>query len=239
MFNFLYKNSIHKIDRFFKKYQPSTGDWSLILINKRFVENSPINREIDLYQNKNFYQLKLVEKKTDDFFISIFKNQRKYVECDFQNSKETIDTFLIFIDLQIQNTINIFTRKLNEQKLISTTNLELEAKSLEWAKVSFKVLKDAIKSLEKEKSQAASLSLFMGINPKHQMPEIRIVIFNLDINYILLNDGQLRVRIYNDKTGEFKTAIAPALEGDFSHFKREFFEELIILLISIKPLLRF
>jgi hypothetical protein len=247
---FFNNKGLEKILPFFNSINWSQNNWTLLLINKNFFQNSPFTREIDVYCQNDLFQAKISKninstnnQPKEIICIEQFKNQSRILK---KNIKDMIElsalknTFNKSIDEGIYFEITHFIKILSQSEtLIGAKPSEKEEKSLEWIKVSFQTLLKAITEFENNKlnttllndeTEELSFQLFFGLNPKLNMHEFRIIIFNLDIQYILLNDHNLRIRIYNTVDG----SVTKSLEGDFHYRRREAFDQLIKLLDGLK-----
>lgn len=229
MFGLRKKSSLENLANFYRNIPIDNNSWCLFNINKNFLKDTPLTREIDLYNGQDLYQLKVALNG-----IKIFQEARSNHKLEYQN--EIINTnelklnFNQLIDEVIAFNINTFTSNINTLEAIDQNLLLTEEKALEWLKVSFKVLSE---SIAKNKLDY-SYSMFIGKNPKSNLIELRLAIFNLDIMFQLLQDNHLRVIVYNDQQNAFGSAKTPSLKGDFKLRKREMFNLLIDLLNLLK-----
>ena len=97
-------------------------------------------------------------------------------------------------------------------------------------RVSFEMLTKAVLESLTNPDYLFQTTFFAGQNPKTNMFEMRLITFNLDMTFLLLDDKNLRVIIYNQKPGEKLEDLKPALTGDYSYRKREMFNHFITLL---------
>lgn len=229
MFGLRKKSSLESLASFYRNIPIDNNSWCLFNINKNYLKDSPITRELDIHHLQKLFQLKIAING-----LKIFQEARIDHKIEYQNeiisNHELKLNFNQLIDEVISLNIQEFTTKLNTLEAIDQNLLLTEEKALEWLKVSYKVLGE---SIAKNKLDY-SYSMFIGKNPKSQLTEIRLTIFNLDIMYQLLQDNHLRVIIYNDQQNAFGTAKTPALKGDFKLRKREMFNQLIDLLKLLK-----
>lgn len=114
---------------------------------------------------------------------------------------------------------------------LARLNLSDETKSLEWMRVSFDLLKKAITNCPSEFSPqrdstffSQSLLFWHEPDQEEQIPHMRLISFNLDINlhpYLTkINDQEvwaLEIAIYNHKGGEAKEA---SLNSNFIYYPR-------------------
>ena len=128
--------------------------------------------------------------------------------------------------------IKYFTEKMNQSQF-SARQVENEEKALEWVRVSFEMLTKAVLESLTNPEFLFQTTFFAGVNPKTNQHEIRLMTFNLDMTFLLLEDNNLRVLIYNKKPGDAESELKPALTGDYSFRKREIFDHFINLLSAI------
>lgn len=234
MFNLFTKNNFSKVSQSLLENLKKEDFWLLANINRNNFKNSTNTRELDFY-SPTLTQFKLALEKDNYLYFSATDK----ILYDAKLATEELYVLNNYFEQMIQKEFNFFTTKLNETKLINPLNRETEFKALEWIKVSFKVLKEALASVKKEKDYLNSFQFFMGKNPKSDLHEIRVIIHNLDIQYTLLNDGNLRIKIWNDKDQGFGSNKTPVLTGDFSELKREMFDELIQIFVELKSSIHF
>lgn len=229
MFGLKKKSSLENLANFYRTIPVDLELWCLFNINKNYLKNTPLTRELDFHHQKNLYQLKVALDG-----LKIFHEARINKNLEYQNeiicNHELKLNFNQLIDEVVSQIINIFTSKLNTLEAIDQNLLMTEDKALEWLKVSFRVLTE---SITKNKLDF-SYSMFIGKNPKTNLIEIRLTLFNLDIMFQLLNDNHLRVIVYNDHQNAFGSSKTPSLKGDFKLRKREMFNLLIELLNQLK-----
>lgn len=229
MFGLKKKSSLENLASFYRNIPIDSNTWCLFNINKNYLKDSPITREVDIHHHQQLFQLKVAINN-----IKIFQEARIDHKIEYQNeiinNHELKLNFNQLIDEMIALNIQEFTSNINTLQPIDQNLLLTEEKALEWIKVSFKVLNE---SITKNKLDY-SFSMFIGKNPKTLLSEFRLTIFNLDIIYQLLQDNHLRVIIYNDQQNAFGSSKTPSLKGDFKLRKREMFNQLIDLLNLLK-----
>ncbi|MDO9182544.1 MAG: hypothetical protein Q7U04_09045 [Bacteriovorax sp.] len=216
---------------FFQEALESKVQWVSIAINKKSIAGSVLTKELDLRTENNAYSLKLA-LTNKGIFHHLWKNQESVKKLTLSSDTLLSSQFNRLIDRLIETEIIYFQKALNiaQEKIYSPTEISQEEKALEWIKVSFRFLEKAvIESLTNPELFFQTL-LFFGINPKSQNREFRIICFNLDIQFELLENNNLRIKIYNDKNGEFGSNKKTDLQGDFSFRKREILDELTTLL---------
>lgn len=245
IFNLFLKNSFPKLSDFYleskKKDELSHYSWMALAVNQRSFSGSLLAKELVLtpsapaqYPTRSF----ILAETDKGINHRVHSGAKKIFSGDIENPEEIESTRFYFnevIDTFIQRELAVFTESMNKSE-ISIRQLEGEEKSLEWLRVSFEILsKGVIESLTNS-DYLFQATLFVGINPKDRpvniLREIRLIAFNLDMTFLLLEDKNLRVLVYNKKPGEEKESLSPALVGDFSYRKREMFD-LFINLLSV------
>ncbi len=228
-------SSVKKIDSLEQFYQiAKVGriNWVSIAINKFSYEGSFLTKELDIFTKNDAFSLKSAELK-NEAITQLWKNQELVFKSKLLLNSEYIQEFNQLIDISIESEIRHFQLALNlalNNKSFTSTEISNGTKALEWIKVSFELLEKAIvKSLTDPELLFQTL-FFFGENPKTSIHEIRIITFNLDIKFELLNSNGIRIKIFNDKSGAFGSDKKAALEGDFNYYAREMFDELIKLI---------
>lgn len=239
LFNLFKKNSFPKLESFYLAHSHRETQikypWAALAINQRTLSESILTKELVLTS---------VEPKTDpniSFQMAelssgmahhVFLGSQSIYSGEMKNEREILNTRMLFnnmLDAVIKNEISIFTTTMSESDF-SPRQLEAEEKALEWLRVSFEILTKAILESLTNTDYLFQTTFFAGINPQSKMHEIRLITFNLDMTFLLLEDKNLRVIIYNQKPGEKLENLKPALSGDYSFRKREIFDQFINLL---------
>ncbi len=231
MLNYLKKIFKKNIDEELTQFYQHAGledfPWISIAINNRTLANSLLTKELELQSSSNAFSLKIADTKSGHLH-QLWKNQRELAH-GFSNQKKEFNQL---IDNLIEKRITFFQEKLshNDSKTFTPNEVTTEDKGLEWIKVSFKILEKAIIQSLTDPNLLFQTLLFIGKNPKTSQEEIRLITFNLDIKFEFLNNGLLRIRVYDDKDKNLGSSKKASLEGDFNFRKREMFDELIKLI---------
>jgi hypothetical protein len=243
IFNLFSKNTFPKLETFYlnstKKEELAHYSWMALAVNQRSFSGSLLTKELALNPiDSKTHPLKsfVLAEKDGSLNHRVFNGAKKVFNADIIDNKEIQSTRALFnqvIDSYIQREIEFFTTALNSSTL-SPRQLEVEDKSLEWMRVSFEVLTKGILESLTNPEYLFQSTLFLGVNPKDKpeniLREIRLITFNLDMTFLLLEDHNLRILIYNKKPGDPEAALKPALVGDFSYRKKEMFDQFITLL---------
>lgn len=240
MFSFLKfgkKNSPLLLERFYQHAGLTGADWVSIAINKNTIAGSLLTKELEILAAADTFSLKIAETPTGQLF-QLWQNQRSQTKIQVDPQSPLLGQFNLLIDQLIEGQLFIFQTALNKSlssKDFSAIEISQDEKALEWMRVSFKVLEKAIiESLTNPEFLFQAL-FFFGKNPKSQDLEIRLILFNLDIKFVFLKNGLVRIKIYNDKEQSFGSSQKAALEGDFNFRKREMLDELTKLISVISP----
>lgn len=249
MFSFLKKlfNSYGQgnLEQFFQHTDLNKASWISIAINKMTMADSFLTKELDFLTETEIFSLKMAETK-EGTPLQLWKNQESVAKLTL---KHETDLFLKFneqfnrlIDQSIEKELRHFQVELNkpiDPQSFSSAQMAQEEKGLEWMRVSFKILEQALVESLTNPDFLFQTLFFFGSNPKTLNHEIRLIVFNLDINFVLQKNGMLRIKIFNDKKGEFGSNKKPDLEGDFHFKKREMLDELTNLLSALSPGLKY
>ena len=215
----------------------SLYSWVALAINKRSIAESLLTKELvltPLDPKKNGVSFQLAEIQSG-LVHYVFDSSKKIFSGEIKKPIEVNDTKSLFnnlLDKLIEREIKFFSEEMNKGQL-SPRQIENEEKALEWVRVSFEILtKAALESLVNP-DYLFQTTFFAGINPKSNRHEIRLITFNLDMTFLLLEDNNLRVLIYNIKPGETVENLHTDLTGDYSFRKREIFDQFINLLSAL------
>ena len=241
VFQFFKKNAFDKILDFYEELillnSQNTNYWLALAVNSRTHHGSQLTKElvmtpaIDSKKKDPLFSVIMAELP-DNLFQSLFIDNKPIYSHSLHSSEEIKEIRRLFnrsIDVLIEQEISQFKKQLNLGEF-SPRQMENEEKALEWLRVSFEYLEKAILESLTNPDFLFQSTFFCGTNPKTKMREIRLITFNLDITFLLLNDHNLRVLIYNKKDGENFENLKPSLMGDYSLKKREIFDQLINLL---------
>lgn len=216
----------------------ATYSWMALAVNQRTISESLLTKELVLTpmdsSNDTGISFQLAEVKRG-LVEHVYAGPKKIFSGEITQDLEVKNARVLFnnlFDRFLEREIKHFTEKMNQSEF-SPRQLEAEEKALEWMRVSFEILTKAVLESLTNPEFLFQSTLFAGINPKSKMHEIRLMSFNLDMTFLLLDDHNLRVLIYNKKPGENEELLKPALTGDYSFRKREIFDQFINLLSVI------
>ncbi len=223
------------LTRFYQHTELLEIQWISFAINKNTIANSFLTKELEILTDSDAFSLKIADLKTA-LNHQLWKNHESEGTSILPYDSTLINDYNILVDNLIEKKIHSYQTKLknvDSTKTFTPSEVTTEDKALEWMRASFTLLEKAVvKSLTDPELLFQTL-LFMGVNPKSNQEEIRLITFNLDIKFEFLSNGMLRIHIYNDKNEETRTAKKPSLVGDFNFRKREMLDELTKLLSSI------
>lgn len=213
--------------------------WMAMAINQKSYRNSLLSKEIVLTSSKSqkplFKNIILSEATVKEKINLSLKIKENHKEIFLQESDDVIQINTLKIDI-FNHIDKLFEKEMNYFKFQFTKSdynpLQQvgELKGIEWFKTTLQILNKAIIESLTNPDYLFQTTIFCGINPKTNLHEFRILCFNLDITYILLENNNLRVIIYNNKNNEDLSKLKPALMGDYSFYKREMFDQLVELL---------
>ncbi|MFA6239200.1 MAG: hypothetical protein WC635_17810 [Bacteriovorax sp.] len=212
----------------FYQHAGLNAEWISLAVNKNTIAGSLLTKELEIRTSSDAFSLKIAETK-NGFMHRAWQNNQSLGKCLEANNSPFLEKYNSLINQLIETKLSLFQSELIKtqgQEMFSPTEVASEEKALEWMKVSFQILeKGLIESLTNPELLFQTL-LFMGKNPKTQQLEIRLILFNLDIKYVLLENGLLRIKIYDDKNDSFGSSKKAALLGDFNFRKKEMLDEL-------------
>lgn len=212
--------------------------WMALAINQRSISGSLLTKELvltpkDAKLNPGIsFQIADVP---DGLIHHVFSGPKKIYSGPITHDLEIKNTKVLFnniLDSGIEREIKHFSEMMNKSDF-SPRQLEAEEKALEWLRVSFEVLTKAVLESLTNPDYLFQSTLFFGENPKTHKHEMRLMTFNLDMTFLLLDDNNLRVLIYNKRPNDPESELKPALTGDYSFRKREMFDHFINLLSAV------
>ena len=240
-FDLFKKNSYPVLESFYLALnhaeRMSTYPWMALAINQRTISGSILTKELVLtpvVATNPGVSLQLAELETG-LVHHVYDASKRVFTGEIKNELEIKNTRVLFnnvLDSFIEREIKYFTEQMNKSTF-SPRQMENEEKALEWTRVTFEILTKAVLESLTNPEYLFQTTFFAGINPKSGRHEMRLITFNLDMTFLMLDDNNLRVLIYNIKPGEKTENLKPALTGDYSYRKREIFDQFINLLSAI------
>jgi hypothetical protein len=238
-FDYFKKKPYQKLESFYitHNHNETLGKypWMALAINQRTISNSLLTKEMILnsHYSKETSSVSFQMAELDKGIAHhVFQGKEKIYSDIMINQLEIKNTKVLFnniLDAFIEKEIKVFTTTMDESEF-SQKQKEAEIKAVEWIRVSFEMLTKAVLESLTNPEYLFQTTFFAGVNPKTFMHEMRLITFNLDMTFLLLEDKNLRVIIYNVKPGEKIGDQKPALTGDYSFKKREIFDQFIQLL---------
>ncbi len=240
--NLFKKNSFAHLESFYLKENSHENmknyTWLALAVNQRTLGESMLTKELVLSNEspkspKLALQLAELEK---GILHNAFLGQKKIYSGQMREESEIKNTRVLFnnlLDAFIEKEIKFWAQSMNESEF-SPRQLEAEDKAMEWMRVSFEVLTKAVIESLTNPDYLFQTTFFAGINPNSKRREMRLITFNLDMTFLLLDDKNLRVLIYNKKPDDKPEELKPALMGDYSFRKREMFDQFINLLSALR-----
>ena len=222
------KSDIHQAETIYKSLESSPAIWTMVEVNSikdgkpslfksldAQTINEKLNFRVQLFDNKNHHE--------------IWKNNRIFFSCSNKTNHNLDQLFNHLIDQIITNEIKNFQGVLDQSiKLLPENNSEepSEDKALEWIKVSFIVLEKAIVESFTKDELLFIIKMYIGINPRTNLHEMRILLFNLDITFTLSEKGLLDIVIFDDKNEQSFSSSVPALRATMLKRSRECLDQL-------------
>ena len=207
--------------------------WVSLAINQTSYRNSPLSKELVITQEEKDQQfIVLSETNVDTSLKAKFHNSPSFegVVIEKANIVQLKELIQNHFDLLLKAEIDFFQKNLNSGEF-NPIHIATEAKALEWTKVSFMVLEKGIIESLTNPDYLFQTTFFCGKNPQTHMREFRLITFNLDMTFILLEDFKLRIIIYNKTPdSQSKGQLKPSLMGDYSFYRRELFDQFVNLL---------
>lgn len=173
----------------FQKLPVNDSHWSVLTWNWDLSSIDERKMTMELNTESNF---KVIWKKEELLFVTDDK-VRAYAH---KNEKELKDLFNLMRHLSVKSSIESHHE---EMRKTSEGDFNAETRSLQWIQASFKTLEGALKKFENNSDLIFTCAIFSGVNPELKQRVLRIICFNLDINYFMLEDGTLRIVVFDDK----------------------------------------
>lgn len=221
------------LDAAYRKVDIEQYSWVALAVNQRSLQDSLLTKELVLtgMTEEKTLSWQIAEKAEGHYHLFNVGKSPVFNGLLIEEGpkKMAAHAYNTFINELIEKKLKTFQNELIKSPL-SFRQMETEEKALEWMRVSFEVLgKGVVESLTNPDYLFQS-TLFCGINPKTQKHEIRLITFNLDMTFIVTENHDLRVMIYNKGPKESFEGAKAALLGDYSARKREMLDQLIQLL---------
>lgn len=216
----------------YESFRKDLPDWSCLEVNSISDGIPSLFKSADLKTKDNTFNIRIqliADKKNHE----IWQNKKNRFTLETANSEQLDLSYNYLIDQIFSNEIKNFQKTLNqsiEKFSNSSFNDNVDDKTLEWLKVSFVVLEKAIIESLTNNELIFSIKLYIGRNPMNNLPEIRIIIFNLDICYRLNDKGLLEITIYDDKNQKQNSSKIPVLHTTTFNKSRECLDQLVNIL---------
>ncbi len=234
---FLTKSRFDNLKEFYELPDLQKAHWISIAINKNMIQESFLTKEIDLLCENRVFSIKSAEK--NHIFTNVIWENSKLMHSEIINlGHPALNAFNNIYKFLIEKELTIFKENLRQENAdsnLSKTEIIDSEKALEWIKVSFAILEKAIIESLTNAEMLFQLMMFFGKNPKGDLHQFRIIVFNLDIEITLTPQNSLSILIFNDKNLGYGATKSPSLRGEFRHRKKEIFDEIIKLLSVLSP----
>lgn len=218
-----FKQFFQKPEDFFKKLSITDSQWSVLTWNWDIKESEERKQSIEL----NGPKLSRVIWSNKEV---VFIENKKIRAFSHHQSQKLKDLFNLSSHLIMKSSIEShydFMRKTQEGDLNS------ETRSLQWIQASFRTLQGALDKVSKNPEMIFTCAFFSGVNPEVGQRVLRLICFNLDINYFMLEDGSLRIVVFDDKDLGQGSAQEPVFHQIIKLTKPLFYDEIIKLLQQV------
>ena len=183
----------------FKELPVNQSEWTVITWNWDLQDINDRRSTIELTGEHN-HQVILSRDEL------LFVEDKKVRAFPSKNQKELKDLFNLATHLSVKNSLESCQSFMRETM---DGDLNEETRTLQWLQASFKTLEGALKRLSENPELILTAAFFSGVNPELKQQVLRVICFNLDINFFMQEDGLLRVVVFDDKNlghGSQKTA---------------------------------
>jgi hypothetical protein len=218
-----------KLKDFFLSFDPSRFDWRVVAWNLNLQDSSSRTYSIELKGEKitsvewtrsKFSSLRVAKDKG-----KIFKKLSGNDQSDYAR----------MMNLAIHSTILAGLDELKPLILqpvsgVTAPDFQSESKALEWLKVSFTTLNNALEKIGTDSNLILTAGFFCGLQPDTGEKVLRLLALNLDIFYYFLDDNSLRIVIFNDKDQGHGSAKSPIFHQIIKVTKAQFYDEIIKLI---------
>lgn len=160
----------------------------------------------------------------------IFSKEGKVSAYNHKNDKELKDLFNLASHIAVKSSIE---SHYDFMKKTSEADINTETRALQWIQASFKTLEGALNKVAKDPESILVAAFFSGVHPEMGQSLLRLICFNLDINYFMLEDGSLRIVVYNDKNLGHGHQSEPSFHQIIKLTKPLFYDEMIKLLQQV------
>ena len=202
-----------------------------LAVNKQLTDNISMSRIIQL-EDLNGYSSQ----------YTLFKEGDKILCKFYKKNRITFDS-----PLEDKNLNQIYINKISEAFIYSidsakdilkknsevTSDLNSEAKGLEWLKVTLIVLKSAINASVNDPQLIFNSQFFCGKRKSHEDFQLRIQCLSLDFLLEFLEDGRVKIQVWDYKNLEPNPKSAPSFSAEFVKLKKPVFDEFIQLIVEI------
>lgn len=198
--------------------------WTMLSWNWDLKKSNDRNVMLELSDRNQF---QVVWNNTELVFS---KDQKITGAFSHKRSQELKDLFNLASHMAIKASIEShydFMRQTSEG------DLNAETRSLQWIQASFRTLQGALDQVVQNPEMVLVSAFFSGVNPEIGQRLLRLVCFNLDINYFMLEDGSLRIVVFNDKNLGHGEEKEPSFNQIIRLTKPLFYDEMIKLLQQV------
>lgn len=207
----------------FQKLPINDSSWTVLTWNWDLASIDDRRMTLELNSESHF---KVIWNKKEVIFIK----DDKVRAFPHQDKQELKDLFSLSRHLSLKTSIESHQ---GEMRKTSEGDLAAETRSLQWIQASFKTLQGALQRIKEDPQLIFTCAVFSGVNPQLQQRVLRVICFNLDINYFMLDDESLRIVVYNDKNQGHGSQAAPSFHQIIRLTKPLFYDEITKLLQQV------
>jgi hypothetical protein len=131
-----------------------------------------------------------------------------------------------------QQIIHKLTSELKQINFVKVEDTSQETRGLEWCRVSFMMLKNALKKASEETESLIQAKVFYTDSTKTGKPLLHLGILSLEI-VVSIEDYGLFVEVFDNKNNGFGYAKEPSFSGQLVATALPFTDELIFLLSDL------
>lgn len=229
--NFFKKKHKERLKKYLDQIYLNDNSWTIFSWNLNFVHDSTKNFLLEHFDKNLNYRVLCKYDHRQFQSVEWGDNFSKKIRTSGLEDRELVDNLNLVVHGIISSALE-YNKPAILTAVVGATTLDLqsELKALEWIKVSFKVLSQALDKIRSDQALVLTGGIFYGIEPQSQKRILRILAMNLDIFYYFEEDDSLRIVIFNDKNHGHGASTAPAFHQIIKVTKPQFYDEIIKLI---------
>ena len=218
-----FKHFFQKPQDHFKKLAVADSQWTVLTWNWDLQSESDRRATLELNGEE---QVRVIWSKSE----VTFTHNDSVKAYPHKNDKALIDLFNLARHLSVKESL-----KSHEEFMRQTSEGDIanETRALQWIQASFTTLAGALKKVGNDPDLILTCSFFSGVSPQLSQRVLRLICFNLDINYFMLEDGSLRIVVFDDKGQGHGSQQQPSFHQIIKLTKPLFYDEMIKLLQQV------